>query len=364
VRTVLKRIVIPVAVLVVIAFALIVARETREVVLLAGSIHPLLGQLVLWLLLLTYTVCVALPVVAFARLPKRLVPPSAGDAAGHEAYLKALARSLRGNRNLSELPVTAGDPTTIERALQALAQQARQRTIETATAVFVSTAVSQSGRLDGLMVLVTQSRLIWNIAHLYWQRPSLRDLASLYTNVATAAFVAQNVDDFDFSDLVEPVLAPVLADSVVSAIPGFSPVANLIANSSIDGTVNAFLTLRIGCLASAYCRSVTRPSPRSLRRTATVEAAGMLGAVAKQGAERVTQAIWDAAKRSRVGEAASALAGVAARTAEHVAATVSTISEASGAKAAAGFLARIVNHATTRTSNAIGESVTRRRTEL
>jgi Domain of unknown function (DUF697) len=359
-----RRIVIPVAVLMVIAFALIVARETREVVLLAGSVHPLLGQLVLWLLLLTYTVCVALPVVAFVRLPKRLLAPSPGDAAGHEAYMKALARSLRGNRSLSHLAVTADDEATIDRALEELAQRARQRTIETATAVFVSTAVSQSGRLDGLMVLVTQSRLIWQIAHLYWQRPSLRDLASLYANVATAAFVAQNVDDFDFSELVEPVLAPVLADSVVSAIPGFSPVAHLVANSSIDGTVNAFLTLRIGCLASAYCRSLTTPSPRSLRRTATVEAAGMLGAVAKHGAERVTQAIWDAARRSKVGEAASTLAGVAARTAEQVAAAVSSISETSGAKAAAGFLARIVTQAATRTSNAISESVIRKRSEL
>jgi len=358
-----KRIVIPVAVLLLIAFALIVARETREVVLLAGAIHPWLGQLVLWLLLLTYTVCVTVPIVAFVRLPRRLVPPSADNAAARDAYLKALARSLRGNRHLAGHAVTAADPATIDRALEQLSLLARQRTVETATAVFVSTAVSQSGRLDGLMVLVTQSRLIWQIAHLYWQRPSVRDLASLYANVATAAFVAQNVDDFDFSELVGAVLAPVLGGSAISAIPGLSPVATLVANSSIDGTVNAFLTLRIGCLATAYCGSVTRPSPRSLRRMASVEAARMLGGVARLGAERVSVAIWDAAKRSKVGDAASAVAGVAARTAEQVVAAVSSISEASGAKAAAALLTRIVTHAASRTSNAISDSV-RRRSEM
>lgn len=357
----MKRVVMPVAVLLILVFGLVVARETREVVVLAGAVHPFLGQFVLWVLLLTYMVCIAVPVVAFVRLPKRLVPPPADDVTAHKAYVTGLARRLRANRNLSTRDITATDSATVDRALQELAQLARQRTIEAATAVFVSTAVSQSGRLDGLMVLVTQSRLVWQVAHLYWQRPSFTDLASLYANVAAAAFVAQNVDDFDFSELVEPVLAPVLANSVVSAIPGFGPVANLVANASVDGTVNAFLTLRIGCLASAYCRSLTMPSPRSLRRSATAEAGGMLGAVARHGAERVTLAIWDAAKRSKVGDAASVLASVAARTADHVASAVSGISEASGAKVAAGFLTRIVTNAATRTSSAISEAVARKR---
>lgn len=359
----MKRIVVPVAILVILAFALVVARETREVVLLAGTIHPFLGQCVLGLLLLIYTACLAIPVLAFIRLPKRLAPPPAGDMTQQKAYVTGLARRLRSNRNLSNHDVTATDLATVDRALQELAQLARQRTIEAATTVFVSTAVSQSGRLDGLMVLVTQSRLVWQIAHLFWQRPSFRDLASLYANVAGAAFVAQNVDDFDFSEFVGPVLAPVLANSAVSVVPGLGQVANVVTNSSIDGTVNAFLTLRIGCLAGAYCRSLTMPSQRSLRHAATAEAAAMLGGVARHGAERVASAIWDAAMRSTVGDAASRLANVAGRTADHVSTVISRISEASGAKAAAGLLARAVTHAATRTSSAIGEAVARKRPE-
>ena len=359
----MKRIVVPVAILLILVFVLAVARETREIVVLAGAAHPLLGQSVLWVLLFVYAVCIAVPVVAFIRLPKRLVPPSAGDLAEHQVYVTELARRLRANRNLSNHDVTPSDQASVDRALQELAQLARQRTIEAATTIFVSTAVSQSGRLDGLMVLVTQSRLVWQVAHLYWQRPSFRDLMSLYTSVAAAAFVAQNVDDFDFSQLVEPLLAPVLANSVVSAIPGFGPVANVIANSSIDGTVNAFLTLRVGCLTSAYCGSLTMPTSRSLRRTATAEAAGMLRAVARHGAERVALAIWDAAKRSKVGDAASVLANVAVRTADHVSSAVSSISEASGAKTAAGLLTRLVTNAATRTASAIGEAVARKRPE-
>jgi len=83
----------------------------------------------------------------------------------------------------------------------------------------------------------------------------------------------------------------------------------LVAQSCVDGTVNAFLTLRVGCLASNYCSSVTKPSTRFRRRTATVQAAGMLGAVAKDGAERVGVAMWDAVKRTSTGAASGLASG-------------------------------------------------------
>jgi len=57
-------------------------------------------------------------------------------------------------------------------------------------------------------------------------RPSSRpDLIALYSNVAAAAFIAQNIEDMDLSEVIEPVLAPLLGNSVVAAIPGFAQVA-------------------------------------------------------------------------------------------------------------------------------------------
>ena len=229
-------------------------------------------------------------------------------------------------------------------------------------AVFLSTAVSQSGRLDGLMVLVTQCRLVWQIAHLYWQRPASGDLIALYGNVAAAAFVAQNVEDMDLSELIEPLLAPVLANSVVAAIPGFAQVASLVTTSCVDGTVNAFLTLRIGCLASGYCSSVIKPTAKSLRHTATLEAAGMLGSVAKQGAERIGVVIWDAAK-STTGIATSALTDTAIATVEQVSAAAQRVTNATGARAATEFLVQLVAKGAIKTSTAIAEVVSRKRWE-
>jgi hypothetical protein len=353
----MKRILVPISVLVIVAVALIVARETRETVALVGAIHPLLGQALLWFLLPLYAVCILVPIVTFVRLPKTLLPPTADNASAQPEYLEELAKRLRRNRNLSDREVT---PQTVERALTELAQLSRQRTIDSAIAVFVSTAVSQSGRLDGLMVLVTQCRLVWQIAHLYWQRPAFGDLISLYGNVAAAAFVAQNVEDMDLSELIEPLLAPVLANSVVAAIPGFAQVAGLITTSCVDGTVNAFLTLRIGCLAGGYCGSVIKPTPRSLRRTATVQAAGMLGSVAKQGAERVGTAMWDAAK-STTGGATVALARTAMATVEQVSDAAQRVADATKARTATAFLVQLVSDGAAKTSTTIADIVSVKR---
>jgi hypothetical protein len=208
--------------------------------------------------------------------------------------------------------------------------------------------------------MVTHCRLIWQIAQLYWQRPAISDLFALYSNVAAAAFIAQSVEDMDLSEVIEPVLAPVLANSVVAAIPGFAQVAGLVANSCVDGTVNAFLTLRVGCLASNYCSSVTKSTTRSLRHTATVQAAGMLGAVAKDGAERVGTAMWNTAKRTSTG-AASGLAAAAATKFEQLSAAAKRISDASGARTATQFLVQIVADGAAMTSNAISQTVALKR---
>jgi hypothetical protein len=353
----MKRILLPISVLVLIAVALIIARETRETVAFVSTVHPMLGHALLWSLLAIYAVCILVPIVTFVRLPKAILPPPAENLAARAAYVEELTKRLRKNKNLVDREIT---PQTLEAALSELGQISRQRTVEAAIAVFVSTAVSQSGRLDGLMVLVTQCRLVWQIAHLYWQRPPLRGLVSVYGNVAAAAFVAQNVEDMDLSELIEPLIAPVLANSVVAAIPGFAQVAGLIATSCVDGTVNAFLTLRIGCLASEYCGSVIKPTPRSLRRAATVQAAGMIGSVAKQGAERVGTAMWDAAK-STTGGATVALARTAMATVEQVSDAAQRVADATKARAATAFLVQLVSDGAAKTSNTIADIVSIKR---
>src|SRR5262249_30064531 len=141
------------------------------------------------------------------RMPRALTPPSSDSGPEFEAHLGALGHRLQTN---PRVPVPLGaNPgrKEVETALGALDVEANAVVKQMATTVFLTTAVSQSGRLDALLVLMAQSRMIWRVAHLYYQRPSLREMAHLYTNVAATAFVAGELDDIELHQMIQPVVA-------------------------------------------------------------------------------------------------------------------------------------------------------------
>ena len=135
----------------------------------------------------------------------------------------------------------------------------------TAGQVFVSTAVSQSGRLDTFLVLSLQTRMVWKIARLYNQRPSLREMVNLYANVAGTAFAAGEIQDVDLSEQIEPVFSAVIG-SLGGAVPGFQLVASILANSVMSGAADAFLTLRVGMITKRYCGALVVEQPAALRQ--------------------------------------------------------------------------------------------------
>jgi uncharacterized membrane protein YcjF (UPF0283 family) len=303
-RTTLRNAALLVAILLCVAFVVLLVNQTVQVVGLAGRFHPMLGTVVLWGLILLYAVCVIVPTSMFLRLPKPLVPPPTAQSVEFPEHLAALGRRLRENRSLAGRSLaTLGD---IEEALRALDTRADAIIQKTGSQLFVATAVSQNGSLDALMVLLAQTRMIWQIAHIYYQRPTPRDLAYLYGNVVSTALVASQLDDIDLSVQAQPLLSAALG-SAAGAIPGLHVATTLLVNSIVTGTANAFLALRVGIIAKMYCGALVLPEARTLRRMAAAQAARMLGSIAHEGAKRVANAFW-AASKSQTGDAARAVA--------------------------------------------------------
>ena len=165
-----------------------------------------------------------------------------------------------------------------------------------ATTVFLTTAVSQSGRLDALLVLAAQSRMVWRVAHLFYQRPSLRELMHLYGNVAATSFVAGELDDLELHEMIQPVVAGSLG-AVGGAIPGFQVFTSILVGSLLSGSANAFLTLRVGMITKDYCCSLVAEPRVRIRRAATAEAARLLSGIVKESGARVRDAIWQEIKQ-------------------------------------------------------------------
>ncbi len=282
------------------AFAVFLINQTVQVVGLADRLHPILGTGVLWGLILLYAVCALVPLVLVLRLPKPLRPPASEASPEFADHLGALGRRLQGNPLVRGRSL--GSREDIETALRVLDARADEIIRGAGAQVFITTAISQNGSLDGLMVLLAQSRMLWQIARVYYQRPSARELAMLYGNVASTAFVAAQLDDLDLAEQVQPLVSGVLG-SVVGAVPGLHAASALLLNSIMSGTANAFLTLRVGVIAKRYCGALVLPERRAVRRAAVSQAAQMLGAIAGEGAKRVAGAFLTAST-ARVSDAA------------------------------------------------------------
>jgi hypothetical protein len=303
----MKRIVAFLSVFVVVAFAVFVVRETAAVVALARDVDPRFGQVVLWGLVTLYAVCLAIPAILYMCLPKPLVPPASEADPRFPEHLVRLGKRLARNRHLSGTEITA-DPRSVKAALATLDDIANQEIRKEASLVFLSTAISQTGRLDGLFVLVVQTRLIWKVAHVYHQRPSAREMLNLYAAVAATVFAAESLEDLDLGEVIEPLIVPVLEAAGVGATVVLAPVATVLADSLMQGTVNGLLTFRVGCIAKRYSAGLPLPNRKAVRKDATREAADMLGGVAVELSRTVTTALWETAGRVVSGKGRSAAA--------------------------------------------------------
>jgi Domain of unknown function (DUF697) len=278
------------------SFCVVVVSQTAQVVILARQAHPVLGTVTLWGLIITYSGLIAVPVVMVLRMPRALTPPSSESGPEFEAHLAALGRRLQVNPRIPTPLAPRPTRRDVEEALRPLDHEANAVIKQMATTVFLTTAVSQSGRLDALLVLMAQSRMVWRVAHLYYQRPSLREMAHLYTNVAATAFVAGELDDIELHQMIQPVVAASLG-TVGGAIPGFQVFTTIAVNSLLSGSANAFLTLRVGMIAKAYCGSLVAQPRTRLRRSATAEAARLLSGIVKESGARVRDALWQEVKQ-------------------------------------------------------------------
>jgi hypothetical protein len=276
---IVKRIALLLAMFIVIVFAVFVFNQTVQIVQSARTLTVVFGEGVMWALIFTYCLLLIAPLVLWFRLPKRMLPPAIAEGTEYDRFLADFKKRLSRNPRLRGMPLNSAIDT--DAALQILDKQADDAVASAASTVFLSTAALQSGRLDVLVVLAAQTRLIWQVAHVYYQRPSLRDFVQLYANVASTAFIAAGVEDIDVDVLVSTVFG-----STVAAIPGM----HLLASSVLSGSANAFLTLRVGMITKEYCRCTVRVEKMGLRRAATLKAAKLLGSIVRDGTVKLSKA--------------------------------------------------------------------------
>lgn len=290
------------------AVAAVVATFT-QLAAAADRFHLGAGQPVFWSLLALFVLLLGYPVVLLLRLPGAMRPPETDSPEAHAAYDQWLQRHLQQHPQAAVAALASGGD--VAAALQALGTQAEGLIRRTASNVFISTALIQNGRLDGLVVLATQLRLVWQIGALYHLRPSPRQLWYLYSNVGATMLVASSLEELDFAELAGPLVNSV-APSLAAAVPGLQGIGNLLVNSIATGSANAFLTLRVGLIARRYCAPLARPERSAVRSSATRAALALLSAITQEQGSQVAKSVWSGASHA-VGKAAGSVVSGAKR---------------------------------------------------
>src|SRR5436305_673104 len=276
--------------------ASVIVAGLASAVSLAERLHPVAGQIVLWMACAAIAVGALWSAIAYARMPAALVAPDE-QSPDYPQYVDALRARLRANPRAKESRLdTLAD---IELALSQLSGEADSVVRNTASTVFLSTALMQNGRLDGMIVLFTQIRMVWRIARIYVQRPSPREMITLYANVAGTAFVASGLESLDVGEMVAP-LAVSVVPALKGGIPGLSGISALLVKCVSNGAANAFLTLRVGEVARRYCELTSRCSAELIRKSATTAAVQHLGRIVRENGALVVKKIWSSTGRALI----------------------------------------------------------------
>ncbi len=98
-RKTATRVLVAGAALVLVLFIIFMINQTVSLVALGDRVHPLVGDVVLWVLVVFYALCVIVPVYLFFTMPAPLVPPRSEISPEFPRYLGEVARRL--GRNLT-----------------------------------------------------------------------------------------------------------------------------------------------------------------------------------------------------------------------------------------------------------------------
>ncbi len=291
-----SRILIPLSILVIIGFLLFVINQISGVYLLVRSSSVLYANILLAFLSVSALGLFVWPVFLYMKLPSPLKLPK--DEKTLKKYQKNLVKRLRSNKHLKKAGLVPKDVDMLPEAIEYLHKESSKVVRETANIVFLTTSVSQNGKLDAFTVLMTQSRMVWKIAHLYYQRPTIRELTYLYANVGASTLLASEIEDLDISTQIEPVLQSFFRNSAGKSIPLIGPTANIILDSLMEGSTNAFLTLRIGNMTSKYCGCYEVTTKEKIRKLAFSQSVTQLKEIVLKSSASIFTGLLKATKKA------------------------------------------------------------------
>ena len=225
----------------------IIAKELLTLYAMFDSIHPLLGEFILILLIVAIIYFIAIPIYKFIRLPQ-----FEGPVKNHNDEFKLIYKRLNSflyNGYLKQIHYDfrniSWDKDGYDKIILELKIKTEEIRNKYLTQIFISTSLSQNGFLDAIFILSASINMVKDIFILYNGRVTNKDLV----NIAKKIYFAVAIGGSEVVELASEELLAKLSSGIVKKIP----FVNIITGSIADGFVNAFFLARISYITENYC---------------------------------------------------------------------------------------------------------------
>jgi hypothetical protein len=246
------------AVFVFLVFFYLIVKEFLILYQAAYTLHPYAAYGVLILISVFLIYFAFIPMLSILRLPGRFAPTRNPDEIQTtiESRMKQFRRSpVLRNLGVDVLQIS-NDRLGYDQVLAALKPEVKKLHQRYVIQVFYSTAISQNGFLDALLILVLSINLVKDLFVLYHGRVPNRVLWIIGRMVIQSVLIGG-------SEGIEYVVDEVFSKMFSGAMKGI-PFASKILGSLADGYVNAALVTRIALITQNYCEMVFIESERAL----------------------------------------------------------------------------------------------------
>lgn len=206
---------------------------------------------------------------------------------------RRVAKNIADQGYLSEnqkeaIENSLSDPLLLKQTLstvfdETIKKEVNKVIVSHAETVFLSTAISQNGRLDLVAVLVINLRLIKELVRRCGFRPSYAALGRLSVNVMSTAIIAETLEGIDFNELF-----PSQGVNLLSEVP----LLKIVTGSLAQGVGNALLSLRVGIICRNYLfMNLKGQTKKDVRKLAFGEAVLLLPAVLAESLRKLPSRI-------------------------------------------------------------------------
>ena len=250
----------------------------------AAEIHPWVGwgfYIVLGLFVLRF--------IVWPTLKFLFTPEMKGDERDRidemaSEELKSYIKKMSLTQQERDLFATAeGDLEGVKMILKKRDEEATKLIRKAALNVFIVTGISQNGSFDIITAFGMNLQMINRIVNLRHRRPSFTQLLELYVVIIASTLIISLTDN-----ILDEIDTSELFGSVAGGL------AKTLVSSSINGAMNAYMTLRIGKMTMKYLELGSKNFKQNrskIRREVRRSAIKEIPAIAKSGLESVTSAV-------------------------------------------------------------------------